>query len=321
MSSLGKIQALALLRRTYRGAPAATRAHVLGRFLSCPFLRVLAHLPPGASLLDLGAGHGIFAHLALAAGARSARRRRAGPPQGLPHRRRPRLRVVDGYPAAVRGRFEAVTIFDVLYRLPRAGVGPAARLGPRAARPGRGLPAQGDRSRAPGEGALEPRPGARRGPPRPDPGRGVQLRDAGGDRRPLRARRLRGVRGGGDRRRLPPRPRPLYRAGLRYHPPPQDLVTMDQKGTPPVQNLSGRLSLAGRRAARRVSSSAAALPPVCKRRAPSPSSYLRPVVLARRRQGAGLDGRRRRPQRLGPAGGRKASRCSSPSPRRSRCGW
>ncbi len=122
VSSLGKIQALALLRRTYRGAPAATRAHVLGRFLSCPFLRVLAHLPPAASLLDLGAGHGIFAHLALAAGARSAL---AVEPDGRKvfHSRgadrHPSLRVVNGYHAAVRGRFEAVTIFDVLYRLPR----------------------------------------------------------------------------------------------------------------------------------------------------------------------------------------------------------
>jgi SAM-dependent methyltransferase len=122
VSSLGKIQALSLLRRTYRGAPAATRGHVLGRFLSCPFLRVLAHLPPAASLLDLGAGHGIFAHLALAAGARSAL---AVEPDGRKvfyargGGRRASLRVVNGYHAAVRGSFEAVTIFDVLYRLPR----------------------------------------------------------------------------------------------------------------------------------------------------------------------------------------------------------
>jgi SAM-dependent methyltransferase len=122
--SLGKIQALALLRRTYRGAPAATRAHVLGRFLSCPFLRVLAHLPPAASLLDLGAGHGIFAHLALAAGARSALAvepdgRKVFYARGARVAGRPALQVVNGYHAAVRGRFEAVTIFDVLYRLPR----------------------------------------------------------------------------------------------------------------------------------------------------------------------------------------------------------
>ena len=128
VSSLGKIQALALLRKTYRGAPAATRAHVLGRFLSCPFLRVLAHLPPAASLLDLGAGHGIFAHLALAAGARSALAvepdtrkvfHSRGAPGAAGAGRQVSLSVVNGDSAAVRGRFEAVTIFDVLYRLPR----------------------------------------------------------------------------------------------------------------------------------------------------------------------------------------------------------
>lgn len=126
MSSLGTVQALALVRRTYR-APSATRLHVVGRFLSCPFLRVLDHLPPGGRLLDLGAGHGIFAHLALAAGAREAV---AVEPDGRkvflvpPH---PRLRVVNGYHAAVRGRFDAIAIFDVLYRLPKPEWDPLLR--------------------------------------------------------------------------------------------------------------------------------------------------------------------------------------------------
>lgn len=117
----GYVQSLALVRRTYRTAPAATRLHVLGRFLSCPFLRVLEHLPPGARLLDLGAGHGIFAHLALAAGARAAVTAVAVEPDsrkvfhGSPLLG---LRWVNGYHDAVRGHFGAVTIFDVLYRLP-----------------------------------------------------------------------------------------------------------------------------------------------------------------------------------------------------------
>jgi SAM-dependent methyltransferase len=123
VSSLGYVQSLALVRRMYRAAPVATRLHVLGRFLSCPFLRVLDYLPPGARLLDLGAGHGIFAHLALAAGAHGAVSAVAVEPDGrkvFHGVRRPELRVVNGYHDAVRGRFDAVTIFDVLYRLPGA---------------------------------------------------------------------------------------------------------------------------------------------------------------------------------------------------------
>lgn len=111
-------QALSLVRRTWSAAPAATRLHVLGRFLTCPFLRVLNHLPSGARVLDIGAGHGIFAHLALESAARSVvavepDRRKIfliHPRQGL--------RIVGGYDDAVAGTFDAITLFDVLYRFP-----------------------------------------------------------------------------------------------------------------------------------------------------------------------------------------------------------
>jgi 2-polyprenyl-3-methyl-5-hydroxy-6-metoxy-1,4-benzoquinol methylase len=125
--SLRSFQAFRLLRRAYEAEPAGTRAHVLGRFLSCPFLRALEHVPPGGRVLDLGTGHGIFAQLALAAGAREVV---AVEPDGRkvfhvpPH---PRLRVVNGYHPAVRGRFDAVTIFDVLYRLPKEEWDPLLR--------------------------------------------------------------------------------------------------------------------------------------------------------------------------------------------------
>src|SRR4029077_6394255 len=72
VASIGYFQALSLIRRTYAHAPAATRTHVLGRFITCPFLRVRDFLPPRASFLDLGAGHAIFSHLALAGGALSS---------------------------------------------------------------------------------------------------------------------------------------------------------------------------------------------------------------------------------------------------------
>lgn len=114
-------QAYRLLRDAYRGAPRGLRAHALGRFLSCPFLPVLEHLPTGARLLDLGAGHGTFALLAVASGA--AREVVAVEPDFrklLPSFRRPRVRLVGGYAEAVRGGFDAVSVFDVLCRVPAA---------------------------------------------------------------------------------------------------------------------------------------------------------------------------------------------------------
>ncbi len=127
VASIGYFQALALIRRTYAGAPAATRAHILGRFVTCPFLRVLDFLPPQARLLDLGAGHGIFSHLALAAGARSAVA--LEPDQRKVFHAFPRagMRVVAGTAGAVRGPFDAVAILDVLYRLPRPAWDPLLR--------------------------------------------------------------------------------------------------------------------------------------------------------------------------------------------------
>jgi SAM-dependent methyltransferase len=120
VSDLRFPEALALVRRTYGSAPGSTRLHVLGRFLSCPFLRVLDYLPRGGRLLDLGAGHGIFAHLALEGGAREVVAVEPDRRKVFLIPRRPGLRVVDAYHPAIRGTFDAVAIFDVLYRLPRS---------------------------------------------------------------------------------------------------------------------------------------------------------------------------------------------------------
>lgn len=118
--SLDRRQALSLVRRTYRAAPRATRLHVAGRFLSCPFLRVLDYVPSQARVLDIGSGHGIFAHLALAAGAREVVALEPDTRKVFLNFPRPGMRVVNGYRDAVRGRFAAITLFDVLYRVPLA---------------------------------------------------------------------------------------------------------------------------------------------------------------------------------------------------------
>jgi 2-polyprenyl-3-methyl-5-hydroxy-6-metoxy-1,4-benzoquinol methylase len=116
--SPGYFASLALIRRTFAADPLPVRAHVTGRFLTCPFLRVLHHLPPGARILDLGAGHGTFARLAVEAGASGVVALEPDLRKALPSYEHPRVRFVAGYADAVGGRFDAVTIFDVLCRVP-----------------------------------------------------------------------------------------------------------------------------------------------------------------------------------------------------------
>jgi SAM-dependent methyltransferase len=134
----GFFASLALVQRTYAGKPAALRLHAVGRFLTCPFLRVLAVLfetvPPGARLLDLGTGHGTFARLAVEGFASSAVAIEPDVRKVLATYRHPRVRFVAGYAETISGNlsdtstFDAVTIFDVLYRIPVAGWDPLLRL-------------------------------------------------------------------------------------------------------------------------------------------------------------------------------------------------
>jgi SAM-dependent methyltransferase len=104
------IRALRVLHRAYRHFPLRARAHILIRFLTCPFLRVVRYVPPNAKLLDIGAGHGVFSVLARDRGARAF----AVDPDA---RKRP---MIIGYDDCIRGKFDAIAIIDVLYKLPIA---------------------------------------------------------------------------------------------------------------------------------------------------------------------------------------------------------
>jgi SAM-dependent methyltransferase len=118
MTSPGYFEALALVRRTYGEMPLPARLHVLGRFLSCPFLRVLDFIPPGANVLDIGAGHGIFAHLAVRKGALRVVAVEPDLRKTFSFVRTPSIHLVAGYDSTVKGTFDAVTMLDVLYRFP-----------------------------------------------------------------------------------------------------------------------------------------------------------------------------------------------------------
>jgi len=132
----GFFAALSVVRRASAGMPPAARAHVIGRFLTCPFLRVLAHVPPGARVLDLGAGHGTLARLAAESGAAAVVAVEPDVRKMLTGCRHPRVHVVAGYADAVSGAFDAVAILDVLYRLPLAGWDPLLRTAFERLRPG-----------------------------------------------------------------------------------------------------------------------------------------------------------------------------------------
>jgi SAM-dependent methyltransferase len=141
---VGFIRALIVLHAVYRKRRLRDRVHILLRFLTSPMLRVLDAVPAGASLLDIGAGHGLFAALAQTRvvpplGPRASRPRvpgrillnRARETRAVPGRRvvavEPDLRKVRpiagvefviGFDDVIAGNFDAISIIDVLYKIP-----------------------------------------------------------------------------------------------------------------------------------------------------------------------------------------------------------
>ena len=108
------MRAFIVLYRTFRSFPPAARAHTLIRFLTSPMLRIVEQVPRGATLLDIGSGHGVFAVLARERGCRvigvEPDLRKVLPVAGC--------RFVIGYDDVIRGSFDAISIIDVLYKIP-----------------------------------------------------------------------------------------------------------------------------------------------------------------------------------------------------------
>jgi 2-polyprenyl-3-methyl-5-hydroxy-6-metoxy-1,4-benzoquinol methylase len=109
---VGFIRASIVLHRVFCKRAARDRVHILLRFLTSPMLRVLNALPPNASLLDIGAGHGLFATLAR------GRRVVAVEPDARKVRPIEGVEFVIGFDDVITGTFGAITIIDVLYKIP-----------------------------------------------------------------------------------------------------------------------------------------------------------------------------------------------------------
>jgi len=112
---VGFIRALIVLHAVYRKRRVRDRAHILLRFLTSPMLRVLDAIPADVTLLDIGAGHGLFAALAHAHG---ARRVVAVEPDLRKVRPIAGIESVIGFDNVISGTFDAISIIDVLYKIP-----------------------------------------------------------------------------------------------------------------------------------------------------------------------------------------------------------
>ena len=115
---IGFFRALRLLHRTFRHHPLTQRVHILGRFLTAPFLRTLDVIPEGARVLDIGSGHGTYPRLVVEERAREVIAVEPDLRKTLLGFKHPRVQFVAGFDDCIRGTFDVIVVYDVIYRLP-----------------------------------------------------------------------------------------------------------------------------------------------------------------------------------------------------------
>lgn len=116
MADVDLIPAFMVAHRAYRTFPLRSRIHILTRFLTCPFLRIVNYVPAGARVLDVGAGHGIFSVLVRDRSARVV----AIDPDARKVRKFDGIQSVIGFDDCIRGTFDVIALNDVLYKIPLA---------------------------------------------------------------------------------------------------------------------------------------------------------------------------------------------------------
>ena len=115
---VGFFRALRLLHTTFRTQPPGQRVHILGRFLTAPFLRTLDVIPAGARVLDIGSGHGTYPRLIAEERASEVIAVEPDLRKMLVAFKHPKIRFVCGFDDCIRGQFDVIVIYDVIYRLP-----------------------------------------------------------------------------------------------------------------------------------------------------------------------------------------------------------
>ena len=113
--SIGHVRALRILHRAFRGYPPKHRIHILVRYLTCPFNRTLDVVPEGSRVLEIGAGHGVYALLISTERAREVVAVDPDLRKMLLPTPSPRIRKVAGFENCIRGTFDVIAFYDTLY--------------------------------------------------------------------------------------------------------------------------------------------------------------------------------------------------------------
>ena len=115
---MGSLRALRILHRAFARYPIRDRAHLLIRYLTCPFRRFIDDVPSGARVLEIGSGHALFARLITEERVREVVAVDPDVRKSLLTSPSPKVKKVAGYVDSIRGTFGAVVMVDVAYRMP-----------------------------------------------------------------------------------------------------------------------------------------------------------------------------------------------------------
>jgi cyclopropane fatty-acyl-phospholipid synthase-like methyltransferase len=87
------------------------------RYATCPFLRTLEDLPPGGSMVEIGAGHGICSYFAAAGGGRRVIAVEPDLRKALHPEHAPGVQWIAGFDECVQGSFDTIVVYDATYRM------------------------------------------------------------------------------------------------------------------------------------------------------------------------------------------------------------